>query len=347
MLYQRTGSRQRLAASPRRPRVTRSRFGGSALNQLPWRYSARTERRPHGTNPSDTGPDWPASSDPMTMLAHDDAKPLDTLLPLLTPEALDRDLFLGDPGPGEGRLFGGMVAAQTLMAASLTVPEERCLHSLHSYFLRGGVHDAPIRFVVDRIRDGRSFTTRRVTAHQQGEAIFNMSASFKTEEAGAEHQSPMPDAPAPENTEAFVGMRQLLIPDDPQPAMEPVMELRMCDPFDRSPSPDDMSQRIWMRVRGELPDDPRIHTAVLVYASDRCLMSTAMRPHAHRWEGAMTASLDHSVWIHRPFRFDDWVLYVCESPVGFASRGLCLGSLYTRNGHRIASATQEALIRLQ
>ena len=282
----------------------------------------------------------------MTSPVRDGATPLETLLALLVLEPLDRDLFLGDPGTGEGRLFGGMVAAQSLMAASLTLPDDRSLHSLHSYFLRGGVHDAPIRFVVDRIRDGRTFTTRRVTAHQQGAAIFNMSASFKTEEDGIEHQSPMPDAPPPEEAAEFVGMRQFRAPERPIRAMDSIIELRMCAPFDPDPSPDDLSQRMWMRIGGELPDDPLIHTVLLVYATDISLMSTAVRPHVARWKNSMTASLDHSVWIHRPFRFDDWILYACESPVGFAARGLCIGALFTRNGDRIATATQEALIRL-
>ncbi len=272
--------------------------------------------------------------------------PLEKLIELLGLETLDRDLFLGDPGPGVGRLFGGTVAAQSVMAAGLTVEPEREFHSLHAYFLRPGRHDAPIRFVVDRIRDGRSFTTRRVKAHQAGEAIFNLSASFKVRETGIEHQSEMPEAPDPETVENWEDMRARLLGEEVERRDESALEVRMVDPVEAKPNGGPARQRVWMRLRGDVPDNPLLRTALLVYASDRTLLSTATRPHGMHWGRGMAASLDHAMWIHRPFLLDDWLLYASESPVAFAARGLCLGGFYTRDGVRIASVAQEALIRI-
>jgi acyl-CoA thioesterase-2 len=277
---------------------------------------------------------------------------LATLLECLALEALDRDLYLGDPGPGEGRLFGGMVAAQSVVAAYRTVADDRPLHSLHAYFLRPGRHDAPIRFVVDRIRDGKTFTTRNVVAHQGGEAIFNLAASFAYPEAGIAHQDAMPDAPPPEQLEDWEQLRAraLGLPDG---SRESAVEMRLGDGYDFS-DPEkryEPRQRNWVRVKGVLPDDPVLHVAVLVYASDRTLLSTAARAHGLPWGKRMAASLDHAVWIHHPigpggFRFDEgWFLYASESPVAHAARGLITGGLYTRAGVRIASVAQEALIR--
>ncbi len=268
--------------------------------------------------------------------------PFDELLENLDLEALDADLFLGDPGRGLGRLFGGMVAAQCVMAAGRTVAAGRQLHSLHAYFLRPGRHDVPLRFVVDRIRDGRSFTTRRVKADQAGEAIFNLSASFAVPEEGITHQDPMPEAPGPEGLEDWESVRaQQGYPSRPGP-----IELRMCDPAsldgsDRSPA----RQRSWIRVTGKLPDDPLLHTAMLVYATDRTLLSTAARPHGIPWEERLSASLDHAVWIHRPVRVNGWLLYTSESPVAHAARGLNFGAVYQPDGTRVASVAQEGLIR--
>jgi acyl-CoA thioesterase-2 len=272
--------------------------------------------------------------------------PLASLLRCLELEPLDRDLFLGDPGPGEGRLFGGMVAAQCVIAAGRTVQAGRSLHSLHGYFLRPGRHDVPIRLVVDRIRDGRSFTTRRVKAHQGGEAIFNMSASFATPEEGIAHQDEMPEAPGPEGLPDWEDFRAKLMGNPALRRHDSAVDLRMVDP--PSPSGEDRSparQRNWMRVRGTLPEDPLVHVAVLVYASDRTLLTTASRPHGLPWGKRMAASLDHAVWVHHPVRFDDWVLYTSESPVAQSARGLVFGALYRRDGTRLASVAQEGLIR--
>lgn len=267
---------------------------------------------------------------------------VEQLLPQLALDPLDVDLFLGDPGPGSGRLFGGLVAAQCVIAAGRTLPESRQLHSLHGYFLRPGRHDVPIRFTVDRIRDGRSFTTRRVKANQSGEAIFNLSASFAKPEEGISHQDPMPDAPDPADLPEWEEVRAEAIGDPTAKRFDSAVEVRVCD----LPGADRRArQRNWLRIRGRLPDDPLLHTAALVYASDRTLLSTAARPHDLPWNQRLGASLDHAVWIHRPVQFDDWLLYAAESPVAHAARGLIFGGLFSRDGVRIASVAQEALIR--
>jgi acyl-CoA thioesterase-2 len=272
--------------------------------------------------------------------------PVDDLLGCLALEPLDRDLFLGDPGPGSGRLFGGMVAAQCVMAAGRTVAEGRRLHSLHSYFLRPGRHDVPLRLVVDRIRDGRSFTTRRVVAHQNGEAIFNLSASFAVPEDGIEHQDEMPKVAPPEDCPDWEQLRAKMFGHDDVIAPSAV-EVRLVDPLDPlNPEPATPFQQAWMRARAPLPDDPLIHTATLVYATDRTLLGTAARPHAIPWRERVAASLDHAVWIHRPITLtDEWILYACESPAAHAARGLIFGGLFRPNGERLASVAQEALIR--
>jgi acyl-CoA thioesterase-2 len=270
------------------------------------------------------------------------APALKRLLEHLALQTLDRDLFLGDPGTGEGRLFGGLVAAQSVVAAGLTVDDDRPLHSLHAYFLRPGRHGLPIRFVVDRIRDGRSFTTRRVKAHQGGEAIFNLSASFAKPEEGISHQDDMPEAPGPEGLPDWETIRAQYLGDANATRFESAVEVRMCDLPD---SDHEARQRNWLRVKGPLPDDPLLHTAMLVYASDRTLLGTAARPHGIPWNKRVAASLDHAMWIHRPVRMDDWLLYAAESPVAHSARGLCIGGLFYFDGTRVASVVQEALIR--
>ncbi len=266
---------------------------------------------------------------------------LDVLLGCLDLDSLDSDLFLGDPGPGSGTLFGGMVAAQSVIAAGRTVSPERRLHSLHAYFLRPGRHDAPLRFVVDRIRDGRSFTTRRVKAHQAGEAIFNLSASFCVDEDGIAHQDPMPELPGPETLVDWEVERKRLHPDGPH--YHSPVEVRMIDPWTDEPSP--ARQRNWMRMRGALPEDPLLHTAMLVYATDRTLLGTASRPHAIPWAKRFGASLDHAVWIHHPVEMNGWLLYTSESPVAQGAHGMVFGAIYYPDGRRLASVAQEGLIR--
>ena len=266
------------------------------------------------------------------------------LLDLFDLEQIDRDLFLGDPGPGQGRLFGGLVAAQSVVAASLTV-EEGNLHSLHSYFLRPGRHDSPLRFVVDSIRNGRTFTTRRVVALQAGEAIFNLSCSFARPEEGISHQDPMPDAPSPDGLEDWEKVRER-IPGLSTRWRDDALEMRTCDPDDFKPGiASDTPRMQWMRPRGPVPDNPLLHNALLVYASDRTLLSTAGRRHGIVPGMRSFASLDHCLWFHHPARFDDWVLYVAHSPAAHSARGLIHGSMFTRDGTHMTSVTQEGLIR--
>jgi len=277
--------------------------------------------------------------------------PLPQLLRLLDLERLDRDLFLGDPGPGEYRLFGGLVAAQAVISAYRTV-DEGAMHSLHAYFLRPGKHGVPIRYAVYRIRDGRTFTTRDVVAYQSGEAIFNLSCSFAKPEEGISHAGPMPDVPGPEKLPPWEFARAETDAEREMMARferDSAVELRSIDAV-QPPAPDDIPRRrVWMRVRGVLPEDPAVHAALLAYASDRGLIATARIPH-QRGRGPRpgnwaSASLDHALWFHRPPRFDDWVLFTSESPVAHAARALIFGQMYRRDGTRIASVVQEGLIR--
>jgi acyl-CoA thioesterase-2 len=275
----------------------------------------------------------------------DPRAPTTKLFELLALERLDADLFLGNPGQGEGRLFGGLVAAQSVMAAGLTV-EQGDLHSLHAYFLRPGRHDVPIRFVIDRIRNGRTFTTRQVVAYQSGEAIFNMSASFTRYEAGIEHQDEMPAAPSPEECEDWEKTRARVLKMPVRWHSSPV-EVRMCDPDDFTSRMRRSNRRMmWMRPSGPVPEGSLHHAALLAYASDRTLLSTAGRPHGLVPGQMRGASLDHAMHLHHVPRFDDWILYAAESPVAFAARGLIYGAMYRRDGTRIASVVQEGLIRI-
>jgi len=271
--------------------------------------------------------------------------PLDKLLRLFTLDPLDRDLFLAETPKGEGRLFGGLVAAQSALAASATVPADRALHSLHAYFLRPGRHDAPIRLLVDRIRDGRSFTTRRVVAHQAGEAIFNLDASFCVHEPGVSHQDPKPAAPPPEGLPDWEDLRAEML-HDTRAKRRQAVEVGGGDPDDPSGAKQPPNKRVWLRTIEALPDDPRIHEAMFVYASDRTLLSTASRPHGLPWGKRSVASLDHAVWLHRRARFDGWILYASHSPVAHDARGLVYGAMYDASGARVASVVQEGLVRV-
>jgi acyl-CoA thioesterase-2 len=283
--------------------------------------------------------------------------PIDDLIGRLALETLDRDLFLGDPGRGQGRLFGGLVAGQSVMAAFATVDEDgvseempaSLLHSIHAYFLRPGRYDLPIRFVVDRIRDGRTFTTRRVVAHQGGEAIFNMAASFARPEEGMSHQRPMPEVGPPEGLEEWTTLRARRMGiAEPKTFNNPI-EIRVVDGGafvdDR---PQDPVRQLWIRPRGVIPDDNALHTAILAYATDRTLISTAVVASGRvMGKDVMGASLDHAVWFHHPIRFDDWLLYSSVSPISHAGRGLIFGALYEQDGTQLASVAQEALIRIR
>jgi acyl-CoA thioesterase-2 len=286
-------------------------------------------------------------------MANENSPPLpesafERVLECLDLEELDRDLLQGHPGPGEGRLFGGLVAAQSVVAAGRTVAAGH-LHSLHSYFLRPGRYGAPIRFVVDRIRDGRTFTTRRVVAQQDGEAIFNLSASFARPESGIAHQAEQaPEAPSPDGMIEWAELRARWWGKAiPGAAASEAIEVRVAEEPAAPTAPGLPPHRfVWMRPRATPPDDPLLHTALLVFASDRTLTSaTFLAAGITPGPNYQFASLDHAVWLHGAPRFDDWVLYLSRSPVAHSGRGLNHGAMYDSAGRRIASVTQEVLVR--
>lgn len=277
------------------------------------------------------------------------------LLERLNLETLDRDLFRGfSPEDGRPRVFGGQVAAQALIAAYRTL-EGRTVHSLHAYFLRPGDPTIPIIFEVDRIRDGKSFTTRRVVAIQRGEAIFNMSASFQVEEPGLSHQVSMPDVPPPESLPTNEErLRRALEKTGSQLfemllQLERPIEMRDSNPFDLlNPEPRSGPHHVWFRTRERLPDDPLLHQCALTYASDLCLLDSSLHRHGLSYFNPLliVASLDHALWFHRPFRADEWLLYVTHSPSTASARGFNLGQVFTRDGQLVVSAAQEGLMRL-
>ncbi len=279
---------------------------------------------------------------------------LGDLVALLDLEKLEENLFRGR-GPSEGwqRVYGGQVLGQALVAAVRTVPEDRLAHSAHAYFLLAGDPRAPIVYEVERIRDGGSFTTRRVKAIQHGRAIFAMSVSFQKSEASFDHAVPMPDVPPPETLPSEKDLLARLMPHLPQSMRgywerERPIELRLVDPsryLDREPRLP--VQQVWMRATGQLPDNPALHQCVLAYASDFTLLDTALIAHGKLMfdPDIQLASLDHAMWFHRPVRADDWLLYVQDSPSAYGARGLCRGSVFTRDGRLVASTAQEGLVR--
>jgi acyl-CoA thioesterase-2 len=277
---------------------------------------------------------------------------VDALCRLLDLEPIEVNIFRGlSPDEERQRVFGGQVAGQALVAAARTVEPGRSVHSLHAYFLRAGDPTVPILYEVDRIRDGRSFTTRRVVAIQHGKAIFNLQASFQVVgEAGLDHQSPIPDAPPPEELPDF---QTRMAPykerfgtffDRPRP-----IDLRYVDwtPPDRG-EPLPPFQRVWLRADGQLPDDPVLHACVLTYASDMTLLDTALLPHGGAWGATdlFMASLDHAMWFHRPFRADEWLLYSQDTPSASEGRGLGRGQIHTHDGRLVVTVVQEGLIRV-
>ncbi len=278
------------------------------------------------------------------------------LLGLLDLERLEVNLFRGtSPREDRQRAFGGQVAAQALVAAvrTLEVEDGRDLHSMHAYFLRPGDVKVPIVYEVDRTRDGRSFTTRRVVAIQHGKAIFTTQASFHVRESGYEHQDPMPEAPDPESLPTWGESLAPLLEDAPEALRKWVLRERPID-IRYVGEPDWMDRRalepqrmVWVRAGGELPDDPMLHDVIVAYASDMMLLDTAIRPHAVAVvdHGGMMASLDHAMWFHRDFRADEWLLYVMESPSSYGARGFATGRFFTRDGRLAVSVAQEGLIR--
>jgi len=275
------------------------------------------------------------------------------LIDRLSLEEIDVDLFRGQNEPDRpGRIFGGQVAAQALVAASRSIEGMRA-HSLHGYFLRGGDPDHPVLYGVDRIRDGRSFSTRRVVARQRGKAIFNAAISFQVEEEGYEHQTKMPDVPAPEDLPSFDDRARDLMEKKPELAQhlrigKRAVEMRHLHPptflgGDAREGPN----AAWFRLKRPIGDDPLEHQAVLAYVTDMSLLDTIVLQHGRVGSlgPLMVASLDHAVWFHRPVRVDDWVLYYMDSPVANGARGFARGSIYTREGVLVASVAQEGLVR--
>ncbi|HLC07713.1 MAG TPA: acyl-CoA thioesterase II [Methyloceanibacter sp.] len=278
---------------------------------------------------------------------------LDQLLAILNLETLEQNLFRGlSPQAGWQRVFGGQVIGQALVAAYRTI-EDRAAHSLHAYFLRAGDPKVPIIYDVDRIRDGGSFSTRRVVAIQHGQAIFSMAASFHKHEEGLSHQAKMPDVPQPEALPSEAELKEGMIGRMPEPLKaywqrERPIEIRPVD-LSRytSPGKRTASQQVWIKANGDLGDDLALNQCVLAYASDFTLLDTALIAHGRFVfdPTLMLASLDHAIWFHRRFRVDDWLLYSQDSPSSAGSRAFCRGTLFTRAGELVASTAQEGLVR--
>jgi len=275
------------------------------------------------------------------------------LLAILNLETLEQNLFRGlSPQVGWQRVFGGQVIGQALVAAYRTI-EDRAAHSLHAYFLRAGDPKVPIIYEVDRIRDGNSFSTRRVVAIQHGQAIFSMAASFHKHEEGLIHQAKMPDVPQPEALPSEAELKEHLVGSLPEPLKaywqhERPIEIRPVD-LSRytSPGKRTASQQVWIKATGELGDSLACNQCVLAYASDFTLLDTALIAHGRFVfdPTLMLASLDHAIWFHRPFRIDDWLLYSQDSPTSAGARAFCRGTLFTRSGELVASTAQEGLVR--
>ena len=283
------------------------------------------------------------------------ARLVDELVELMRLEPLGDDRFLAQSEDiGTPAVFGGQVLGQALMAASRTVEADRPAHSMHAYFLLPGEH-APIEYSVDRVRDGRSFTTRHVVARQGERIIFEMSASFQTVDEGIEHQLPMPAAAGPQGLaselEQRIAMGERLPARWRDKGLTPHgLEYRRVDPDDLlAPEVRPAESALWMRAIAPLPDDPNVHRALLAYASDHGLLGAAMRPHGLSFMSGQVrpASLDHAMWFHRDFRLDDWLLYSLDSPSASGARGLCRGSIFARDGRLVASTAQEGMLRVR
>ncbi|NOX51279.1 MAG: acyl-CoA thioesterase II [Gammaproteobacteria bacterium] len=280
---------------------------------------------------------------------------LQKIIEILDLEEIEQNHYRANsPDEGWQRVYGGQVIGQALVAASRTVESARHAHSLHGYFLRAGDTRIPILYKVDRIRDGRSFTTRRVVAIQNGEAIFTLSISFQVQEQGLSHQFPMPSAPDPESLmdeDELRAEQAKTWPQDLKDAhtISSAIQIRHVNPLDLlNPQASEPTQMCWMKTREVLPSDPRLHQCVLAYLSDWSLLDTATRPHAISFmqDNVQMASLDHAMWFHRPFCADQWLLYVQDSPAASGSRGFNRGLIYNQAGDLVASATQEGLMRV-
>jgi acyl-CoA thioesterase-2 len=283
------------------------------------------------------------------------SKVLDALIQQLTLERIEENLFRGSSQDlGWGTVYGGQVLGQALSAAAQTVPVDRGVHSLHAYFLRRGDVTKPVVYDVDRIRDGKSFTTRRVVAIQNGQPIFNMSASFQVGEQGLEHQDEMPEVAPPESLPTDQERMSAYAARLPAPIRERAQgerpfEVRTDDPVGDpfAPAPRPARRLVWMRAVSPLPDDPALHRYLLAYVSDYSFVMTSLLPHGMTWltPGMQLASIDHVMWFHQAFRCDDWLLHAMESPSAHGARGFARGRVFTREGRLVASTAQEGLIR--
>lgn len=283
----------------------------------------------------------------MSQVLHD-------LLDLLRLETIEQGIYRGQSQDlGFGAVFGGQVIGQALSAAKETLPEDRKVHSLHSYFLRPGDAQKPIVYDVENVRDGKSFSTRRVKAVQYGKPIFYMTASFQIDEPGFEHQDTMPDVPGPEGLVSDIDIYREhadLIPERIRNKFisEKPIEMRFVtanNPF--KPKVDEPKRYVWIKANGEMPDDPRIHKYLLAYASDFNFLPTALQPHGASFAqpNMQMATIDHSMWFHKDFRMDDWILYAIDSPVACGARGLVRGQFFTQDGVLVASTAQEGVMR--
>jgi acyl-CoA thioesterase-2 len=279
---------------------------------------------------------------------------VDGLVALLDLERIEENIFRGlSPAVALQRVFGGQVAGQALVAATRTVDTDRHVHSLHSYFIRPGDPTVPIVYLVERIRDGRSFSVRRVTAVQHGNPIFTLSASFQLEQGGIDHQREMPVVVEPDELPTFAdrlaGFPELI---DFMARIPQAFDIRYVDDppwVQRAQGPrENQPHRIWMKADGTLPDDPTLHVCVLTFASDLNLLDSVLIHHgmSARLDPITMASLDHAMWFHRQFRADDWFLYESSSPSASGGRGLATGRFFARDGRLVASVTQEGMIRL-
>jgi len=283
-------------------------------------------------------------------------KALDEVIDLLDLEQIEQDIFRGESPEGERRqrVFGGQVAGQALVAAGRTVPADRPVHSLHAYFIRPGDPTVPLVYIVERVRDGRSFTTRRVSAVQHGKTIFTLSASFHHGEPGLEHADTMPAVPGPDDVESTADrLRRLNEPSADEDSWRGPIDIRYVGPLTDEAARDKslISSRnvVWLRADGDLPDDPLLHVCLMTYASDMTLLDTVLLAQGVSWSDGViaAASLDHAMWFHRPFRADQWLLYVQDSPIASGGRGLARGEVYTRDGQLVVSVVQEGLLRLR
>lgn len=278
------------------------------------------------------------------------------LLELLELEQIEENLFRGSSQDlGFGAVFGGQVLGQALSAASRTVPAERPVHSFHCYFLRPGDAKRPIVYEVETTRDGASLSSRRIRAVQGGRTLLFMGSSFHLDEEGLDHQDPMPEVPGPEGLESavdFARRHRHLIPEPMRATFtcDMPIEVRPVQAVDPTqPRPMEARRRVWLRAAGVMPKSPSVHRYLLAYASDFNFLVTALQPHGRMWwePSLMMASIDHSMWFHRPFRADDWMLYDVDSPSSAAARALVRGRLFSRDGSLVASTAQEGLIRLR